>query len=172
VQPNVTYYLEFMFWKWGTYTGPDCPVFNMEIAIVPDVELPANCPNGADHWPTALTGTLFYNYPFLIFLGTVSTPYYYNNRDTNETLYFQQRFNETRSYSLKFELASNSKLYALLKYDFPTGDIVMRLDNLDTQVSYYAANALSGDILQVTGKYILVTYKYLYPQACFLVAMH
>ena len=150
LQPNATYYLELLFWKWGTYTGPACPVFNMEVAIIPDVQLPANCPGGSDHWPATLK-------------GDIALPFYYNNRDTNETLYFQQRFNETRTYSLSFTLPQMSKLYALLKYDFPTGDIVMRLDNLDTQVSYYAANALSGDILQVTGllggNYQLVFYE-------------
>jgi hypothetical protein len=142
LQPNKNYVLKVLFWKWDASSVPQCPVFNMEVAVVPTTvaTLPQRtCQDPPYHWPPAPASTM--NLP--------ADTYHYNSVVRNEPLYYQQTIARTRSPGITFTLNAPANLHAELGYEFISGDLLMRLTNNDTREVYWGVNQLNGNVLNL-----------------------
>jgi len=141
LQPNLVYTLNLNFWKWSQDIPP-CPTFNIEVAVVPEIYAhltKANCPN-IDNWPPAPPA-----------VPMPANPYHYDSALHDILYYTQSSLSLKTSPALQFTLTALANLHAELGYNFISGDLLMRLENTNTQEITYGVNAMSGNVLNAVG---------------------
>jgi len=113
----------------------------MEVAIVPAIKPSLMCPGGgSDHLMPPFPPN-----------GMPEVSYLYNSIASGEPLYLQQRANERRSVSMLFALGKSANFFAEVGYDFPLGDLVLSLENVDSSDRYYGVNTPNGNYVRVLG---------------------
>jgi len=110
-----TYVLTIVYYNW--YSAPlNCLAHDIEFAIAPldSIQMESLCPQGKDHWPTAIP-------------QSPSLPFIYDSIASKETLYYQQTTTSTKRKDYIIVLSKPTDLYASLSFDFLTSHLALQL---------------------------------------------
>eukprot|EP01119_Soliformovum_irregulare_P024045 TRINITY_DN853_c0_g1_i1.p1 TRINITY_DN853_c0_g1~~TRINITY_DN853_c0_g1_i1.p1 ORF type:complete len:3439 (+),score=826.93 TRINITY_DN853_c0_g1_i1:91-10407(+) len=147
---NHSYALTMYFWKWNSNV-PLCSTFNMEVAVVPTPmadNQPKQCDGqGASRFPDGPPASL--PSPYEVAVAQ------YSIQQTANT--------QVRSPLWRFKLDRVSNFHVELGYFFISGDLQVKLTNVDEDIDYYGVNQLNGNILNVkdlpVGTYTMQIYE-------------
>eukprot|EP01088_Endostelium_zonatum_P015123 TRINITY_DN357_c0_g1_i1.p1 TRINITY_DN357_c0_g1~~TRINITY_DN357_c0_g1_i1.p1 ORF type:complete len:3611 (-),score=673.24 TRINITY_DN357_c0_g1_i1:72-10904(-) len=160
VKPDVSYFIQLYFWTWHPEQVEECPVFSMQIGLLPEATPNIqNCPNGAEHWP-ALPNA------FSSALWRYDSEHPGDDSDADvapEKLYIQQQLNVARSKSYQFIIATPMDVYFEAGFDFVLTDLSMSLTHKESGAVYSGEAGFNTNTLTAMnlnpGHYTLKIYE-------------